>query len=80
MPLNSVQVVDGVIHCRSFDQQWDEFGVNHLGTMSKFRPNSLRKKIVPYADFEQSQHMERFFSERIWTWLLKVPLQNLFKF
>ena len=43
--------------------------------MSKFVP----KKIVPYAAFEQvilvfrpewlvqSQHMERFFSERIWT-------------
>ena len=43
--------------------------------MSKFVP----KKIVPYDDFEQvilvfrpewvvqSQHMERFFSEQIWT-------------
>ena len=55
--------------------------------MSKFRPNSVPKKIVPYSDFEQvilvfrpewvvqSQHMERFFSganlDEIWTWPLK---------
>ena len=47
--------------------------------MSKFRPNSFQKKPVPYAAFEQvilvfrpewvvqSRHVERFFSERIWT-------------
>ena len=47
---------------------------DHVKILSKFAP----KKIVPYDGFEQvilvfrpewlvqSQHMERFFSERIW--------------
>ena len=56
-------------------QCFEDYNDGILGTMSKFVP----KKIVPYDDFEQvilvfrpewvvqSQHMEWFFFDRIWT-------------